>query len=114
MFGRWWLRRPVLLGTLAVGVVLAVAACAAGPGLAEGGVDTAAAGFWQGLWHGLISPITFLVGLFTDSVSIYEVHNTGNWYDAGFMIGVSTVFTSLGRGGGKVPRRGSVPKGAVS
>lgn len=114
MFCRWWSRRPVLLGTPARSVVLAVAVCAAGPGLAEEGVDSAAAGFWQGLWHGLISPVTVLVGLLTDSVSIYEVHNTGNWYDAGFMIGVSTVFTSLGRGGGKFPRRGSALKGALS
>jgi len=50
------------------------------------------AGFWLGLWHGLISPITFVISLFTDSVNIYEVHNNGNWYDFGFMFGISLAF----------------------
>ncbi len=43
----------------------------------------APAGFWLGLWQGLISPITFVISLFTDGVNIYEVRNTGNWYDVG-------------------------------
>ena len=33
------------------------------------------------------------ISLFTDHVSIYEVHNDGNWYDFGVMIGVSAVFS---------------------
>jgi hypothetical protein len=33
------------------------------------------AGFWLGLWQGLISPITFLISLFTSEVNIYEVQN---------------------------------------
>jgi hypothetical protein len=31
-----------------------------------------AAGFWGGLWHGIIAPITFIVSLFATGVSIYE------------------------------------------
>ncbi|MEK8229291.1 hypothetical protein NKG05_30425 [Oerskovia sp. M15] len=45
-------------------------------------------GFWLGLWQGIIVPVTFVVSLFTDSVSIYEVHNNGNWYDFGFVLGL--------------------------
>ncbi len=55
------------------------------------------AGFWIGLWHGIISPVTFLVSLFNRNVGIYEVHNTGNWYNFGFMVGVTIIF---GGGGG--------------
>lgn len=70
---------------------LVLTACAAGPNT---GVDAgAAAGFWSGLWHGLISPITFVVSLFTDAVNVYEVRNTGNWYDFGFIAGVSIAFS---------------------
>jgi len=36
------------------------------------------AGFWLGLWHGLIAPITFVISLFSDNVNFYEVHNNGN------------------------------------
>jgi len=57
-------------------------------------------GFWQGLWHGLIAPVTFVVSLFDDDIGIYAVRNNGGWYDAGFMAGVSTVFTAVARGGG--------------
>jgi len=44
------------------------------------------------LWHGIIAPITFIISLFTDSVSMYEVHNTGGWYDFGFVLGVGILF----------------------
>jgi hypothetical protein len=50
------------------------------------------AGFWAGVWHGLISPITFIVSLFNPNVRIYETHNRGRLYDFGFIIGVSGAF----------------------
>ncbi len=50
------------------------------------------AGFWAGLWHGMICPITFVVSLFNPEVRIYEVNNNGRWYDFGFIIGVSGSF----------------------
>jgi len=37
----------------------------------------------------MILPVTFIVSLFTDTVSIYEVDNDGNWYDVGFMLGIA-------------------------
>lgn len=48
----------------------------------------APAGFWQGLWHGVIAVFALVVGIFSDSVRVYEVHNTGGWYDFGFLFGV--------------------------
>ncbi len=48
----------------------------------------APAGFWAGLWHGIIAPMVFFVGLFTDNVKIYETHNAGRWYDFGFLLGI--------------------------
>jgi hypothetical protein len=36
----------------------------------------------------MISPLTFIVSLVTDDVSIYEVVNNGGWYDWGFMLGL--------------------------
>ncbi len=52
------------------------------------------AGFWAGLWHGLICVVTFIISLFSDSVHMYEVNNTGNWYNFGFLLGVMIVFSS--------------------
>jgi hypothetical protein len=54
------------------------------------------AGFWAGVWHGLIVPITFIVSLFNTNVRIYERNNRGRWYDFGFIVGASA---SIGGGG---------------
>ncbi|MCU0520279.1 MAG: hypothetical protein MUF84_06270 [Anaerolineae bacterium] len=54
--------------------------------------DAEPAGFWAGVWHGMIMPITFFVSLFREDVGIYETHNTGRGYDFGFLIGASMVF----------------------
>ena len=87
-------RRLVLfLSTL--GTALLLSSCAADPNPVAGtGEDPA--GFLLGLWHGIILPVTFVISLFTDDVSIYEVVNSGNWYDFGFVLGV---IVSLGGGG---------------
>lgn len=53
------------------------------------------AGFWAGLWHGLIIIITFIVSLFTDEVGLYEISNTGWPYNLGFIVGL---LFSLGGG----------------
>jgi len=97
--------KPRLALTALVPVaVLVLASCAAGPNdVAQ--TSTEAAGFWLGLWHGLISPITFLISLFNQNVSIYEVHNSGNWYDFGFMLGVSTIFSGVLGGGAATTSR---------
>ena len=50
------------------------------------------AGFWLGLWHGLIAPITFILSLFKEDIGIYEVHNNGRWYNFGFIFGLMIVF----------------------
>ncbi|WP_402463218.1 hypothetical protein [Isoptericola aurantiacus] len=88
-------RRRTTAWLAAAVVLLALTACAAGP---NPGLDTAPpglsepAGFWYGLWQGMILPVTFVISLFTDSVSVYEVHNSGNWYDVGYVLGISLVF----------------------
>lgn len=83
---RHW--RAVLAGAA---VLLALTACAAS-GNESAATASGQPGFWLGLWHGLISPATFLVSLFRDDVGIYEVANSGGWYDFGFMLGVSIFF----------------------
>jgi hypothetical protein len=59
--------------------------------------DGVVAGFWRGVWHGMIAPITFFVSLFNDQVGVYETHNNGNWYNFGFILGL---MMSIGGGRG--------------
>lgn len=51
-------------------------------------VAATAPGFWQGLWHGLIFPLAWVVSLFTDQVAVYAVPNNGGWYDFGYFLGI--------------------------
>lgn len=53
------------------------------------------AGFFSGVWHGWIAPISLIVGLFKNDVRIYEPMNTGWWYDFGFYIAVIAGFGSI-------------------
>jgi hypothetical protein len=46
------------------------------------------AGFWAGIWHGLIVIITFIISLFNSKIGIYEASNTGWSYNLGFLIGL--------------------------
>jgi hypothetical protein len=79
---------------LIVAIVL-LAGCAAGDPRFTASTP---AGFWQGLWHGIISVITLIIGVFSDTVRVYEVQNTGGWYDFGFLCGVICIW---GGGGAK-------------
>ncbi|MDI6698809.1 MAG: hypothetical protein QME85_07735 [Candidatus Saccharicenans sp.] len=70
-------------------VALMLSSCAPGPNSVEKTPrpDGKVAGFWKGVWHGLISPVTFIISLFTRNVRFYEVHNNGGWYNFGFVLG---------------------------
>jgi hypothetical protein len=94
--------RPAVLALALLAVLLS--ACAAGPNPEAGAAaaDGVVAGFWLGLWHGLIAPVAFVVSLFTSEVGIYEVHNSGTLYDLGFVLGLGFLV-----GGGASGARGS-------
>ncbi len=46
------------------------------------------AGFWDGVWHGIIAPISWVMSWFNPEVGIYEVFNNGGWYNFGFLLGI--------------------------
>jgi hypothetical protein len=97
------MKKRLLFVVLAIMAILAVAlltGCAAGANPVAHAADAAGktAGFWSGLWHGFISPVTFIISLFSKNVNIYEVHNNGNWYNFGFILGVMMIFGGGGAG----------------
>lgn len=58
------------------------------------GVINEPAGFWLGIWHGIIAPITMIAQFFIDDVAMYAVNNTGGWYDIGFVMGIGGLSAS--------------------
>ena len=53
------------------------------------------AGFFWGIWHGWIAPISLIWGLFNSEIRVYEPQNTGWWYDLGFYIAVISGFGGI-------------------
>lgn len=91
---------------LLTAVLLASAACVPGTNTMEDTPDREGrvAGFFAGLWQGFISPITFIISIFTKKVNIYEVHNSGFWYNFGFVLGAG-LFLNGGILGSRSARR---------
>ncbi len=100
------MQRAAVIAAVSV-LALVLASCAAGPNAVVDvvGADGTIAGFWMGLWHGIISPITFVISLFTENVNLYEVHNSGGWYDFGFVLGAGILFGGGFFGVFRGPRR---------
>ncbi len=53
------------------------------------------AGFFWGIWHGWIAPISLILGLFNKNIQIYEIYNTGWFYDLGFYMAIISGFGGL-------------------
>src|SRR5215208_5833805 len=58
-------------------------------------------GIAQGLWHGIIAPVTLIGSFFNPNLEMYEVHNTGREYNLGYLFGVALIFLILGVIGGR-------------
>lgn len=86
-------------------IATSLVACTADPNPLQNTPDEGGnvAGFWAGLWHGFISPFTFIISLFSKRVDVFEVHNNGGWYTFGFLLGASVIFG--GSGGGAASSR---------
>ncbi len=86
--------KKYFLIVLCVIALFLIAGCTAGANNVVNVLDVTRepVGFWYGLWHGSISPITLVISLFSDNIGMYEVYNNGGWYDFGFLLGAGGVF----------------------
>jgi hypothetical protein len=77
-----------------------LAGCAAGPNQFKGTAteNNVVAGFWLGLWQGFIAPFVLVVSLFKSNLNIYELHNSGAWYNLGNLFGLACFFGGGGHG----------------
>ncbi len=75
-----------------VAIALTLAACVATE--VPTAVQPNAPGFLEGVWHGFIFPVAWIVSLFTDDIAVYAVPNNGTWYDFGYFVGI--VFLGVG------------------
>ena len=74
--------RKVLLLALLLVLILVLTGCMPG----DERYNRSPAGFFWGVWHGWIAPISLIVQLFNPLVRVYEANNTGWLYDFGIYI----------------------------
>ncbi|MBA7622375.1 hypothetical protein ES703_29752 [subsurface metagenome] len=100
------MKRALILCVICI-LVITLAGCAPGPNklVDTGDPEGEIAGFWLGLWQGIIAPVTFIISLFSDKVDMYEVHNNGGGYNFGFLLGVIIIFGGSGGGAARGRRR---------
>lgn len=84
-------RKVLLIIMVMVILLIVLNACAPGTRYSE----ERKAGFFWGIWHGWIAPVSLIWQLFNSSVRIYEVNNTGWWYDFGFYMALIGGFGGL-------------------
>ncbi|MBP3964051.1 hypothetical protein [Paenibacillus lignilyticus] len=81
-----------LVSLLIVVIVFLLTGCVPGDGT---NTVNHPAGFFWGIWHGWVAPISLIIGIFKPHIRVYEALNTGWWYDAGFYIAVICGFGGI-------------------
>lgn len=85
-------RKYLLLIVLFILIAILFTGCVPGDGTYS--IEKKAGFFW-GIWHGWVAPVSLIIGIFNRNVRIYEVNNVGWWYDFGFYIAIVGGFGSL-------------------
>jgi len=84
--------KMISLTVITLLILITFTACMPNP---EQSMMQTPAGFFKGVWHGWIAPLSLIVGFFNDHTRIYEPNNTGWWYDFGFYMAVISGFGGL-------------------
>ncbi len=77
---------------LAVCAALLLSGCFPGTGSSS---RAKPAGFFMGVWHGWIAPVSLVGEFFNPELRLYEQANTGLGYDLGFYCAVISGFGGL-------------------
>jgi hypothetical protein len=86
------MRKRWMIGILLVFILIGLSGCLPGDGSAT---SSDPAGFFWGIWHGWMAPLTLIIGIFDNDIRVYELYNTGWWYDFGFYIAIISGFGGL-------------------
>jgi len=85
-------KKILLLVLMLLMLLVLLTACAPGDGTNSAEHP---AGFFSGVWHGWIAPITLVISLFNSHISMYEVNNVGFWYNFGYYMAIISGFGGL-------------------
>lgn len=86
------MKKKIIFILLVLSIIIILTGCMPGDG-SYNGEDPA--GFFSGIWHGWIAPISLIFSIFKDNIRIYEVVNTGFWYDFAFYMAIISGFGGI-------------------
>jgi len=86
------IKKKFLFSIVIVLILITLTGCLPGDGTYT---SSEPAGFFWGIWHGWTAPISLIMGFFNKDIRVYEVINTGWWYDLGFYIAIISGFGGL-------------------
>ena len=85
-------KKVIMISILSIVILIMLTGCIPGDGTQT---VIKPAGFFWGIWHGWIAPISLIIGFFKSSIRVYEATNIGWWYDFGFYIAIISGFGGL-------------------
>lgn len=86
------MKQLLVFATISILLIITLSSCMPNPSQTVGHSPS---GFFKGVWHGWIAPISLIVGFFNDTTRVYDPNNTGWWYDFGFYMAVISGFGGL-------------------
>lgn len=86
------LKKILLIGCISLVLLFVLTGCIPGDGKST---EKNPAGFFWGIWHGWIAPISLIGGIFNKDLRVYETMNSGWWYDLGFYVAIISGFGGI-------------------
>ena len=82
----------ILMAAAVLSVVFLLSGCMPGDGANS---FSNPAGFFTGIWHGWLAPVSLVFSFINDKYAIYESFNTGFTYDLGYYMAIISGFGTL-------------------
>lgn len=78
------MKKNIIIFLVLIAVAFLLQSCV--PGMNSSSAEPS--GFFMGVWHGWIAPISLVLEFFDPKFSVYDSNNTGVAYDFGFYIAI--------------------------
>jgi len=85
-------KSKILFVLMSLLVLLTLSGCIPGDGTSS---VSNSAGFLWGIWHGWLAPLSLIISIFDKNIHMYEVFNSGFWYDLGYYMAIISGFGGL-------------------
>lgn len=85
-------RHKAFLALMVLIICISLSGCVPGDGANS---EDHPAGFFSGVWHGWIAPVSLVISIFNRDRGIYEMYNNGLLYDLGYYMAIISGFGGL-------------------